>query len=232
MAPRALVRGQGCGWVRALTKGVIVRPLTPLHEPERLPSLSSLWASPRPLRCRLRSGELRWLVVQPPASGNSWLSLTNDPLPIAAAYEWAVLPHCGAVVLFSGTVRDHAVDEQGVLRDHVESLTYEAYESQVVPRFEAIDIELRQRWTETGRVVLIHRIGELALGESSVIAVVSAPHRAEAFEAARFAIDALKMSAPIWKREVWRDGADWGLAAGVPVDAASVPTPSARRNSS
>ena len=111
-------------------------------------------------------------------------------------------------------------------------MTYEAYESQVVPRFEAIDIELRQRWTETGRVVLIHRIGELALGESSVIAVVSAPHRAEAFEAARFAIDALKMSAPIWKRELWRDGADWGLAAGVPVDAASVPTPSARRNSS
>ena len=114
------------------------------------------------------------------------------------------------MVLFSGTVRDHAVDEQGVLRDHVESLTYEAYESQVVPRFEAIDAELRQRWPETGRVVLIHRTGSLALGESSVIAVVSAPHRAEAFEAARFAIDALKLSAPIWKHEVWQDGADWG----------------------
>ena len=149
--------------------------------------------------------------MQPPASGNSWLSLTNEPLPIAAAYEWAVLPRCGAVVLFSGTVRDHAVDEQGVLRDRVESLTYEAYESQVVPRFEAIDVELRQRWPETGRVVLIHRTGGLALGESSVIAVVSAPHRAEAFEAARFAIDALKLSAPIWKHEVWQDGADWGI---------------------
>ena len=168
--------------------------------------------------------------MQPPASGNSWLSLTNEPLPIAAAYEWAVLPRCGAVVLFSGTVRDHAVDEQGVLRDHVESLTYEAYESQVVPRFEAIDVELRQRWPETGRVVLIHRTGGLALGESSVIAVVSAPHRAEAFEAARFAIDALKLSAPIWKHEVWQDGADWGLAAGAPVDAASVPTSSGRRH--
>ena len=99
--------------------------------------------------------------MQPPASGNSWLSLTSDPLPIAAAYEWAVLPECGAVVLFSGTVRDHAVDEQGVLRDHVESLTYEAYDSQVVPRFEAIEAELRQRWPETGRVVLIHRTGTL-----------------------------------------------------------------------
>jgi molybdopterin synthase catalytic subunit len=170
--------------------------------------------------------------VQPPASGNSWLSLTGDPLPIAAAYEWAVLPQCGAVVLFSGTVRDHAVDEQGVLRDRVESLTYEAYESQVVPRFEAIDVELRQRWPETGRVVLIHRTGSLALGESSVIAVVSAPHRAEAFEAARFAIDALKLTAPIWKHEVWQGGADWGLAAGAPVDAASVPTSSGRRHAS
>ena len=170
--------------------------------------------------------------MQPPASGNSWLSLTSDPLPIAAAYEWAVLPECGAVVLFSGTVRDHALDERGVLRDHVESLTYEAYESQVVPRFVAIDGELRQRWPQTGRVVLMHRVGTLLLGESSVIAVVSAPHRPEAFEAARFAIDALKLSAPIWKHEVWQDGADWGTSAGVPIEAASVPTSSGRRMSS
>ena len=172
------------------------------------------------------------MVVQPPASGNSWLSLTTETLPITAAYEWAVLPQCGAVVLFSGTVRDHAVDQAGVLRDQVESLTYEAYESQVVPRFEAIETELRQRWPETGRVVLIHRTGRVDLGDSSVIAVVSAPHRAEAFEAARFAIDALKHSAPIWKHEVWRDGADWGLASGTPTDAASVPTSHGTRSTS
>jgi len=135
-------------------------------------------------------------------------------MPIAAAYDWVVLPNCGAVVLFSGTVRDHARDQDGVLRDHVETLTYEAYEEQVVPRFEAIEVELRQRWPETGRVVLLHRVGTLGLGESSVVAVVSAPHRAEAFEAARFAIDALKLSAPIWKHEVWEDGADWGIASG------------------
>lgn len=162
--------------------------------------------------------------MQPPARGNSWLGLTDDALPIGAAYDWAVLPSCGAVVLFSGTVRDHAVDEQGVLRDGVESLTYEAYESQVVPRFEAIDTELRQRWPHTGRVVLLHRTGKLDLGESSVIAVVSAPHRGEAFEAARFAIDALKMSAPIWKHEVWHGGSDWGVASGVPIEPSSVPT--------
>lgn len=170
--------------------------------------------------------------MQPPASGNSWLSLTSEALPIATAYEWAVLPQCGAVVLFSGTVRDHAVDDNGARRDNVESLTYEAYESQVVPRFQAIEVELRQRWPETGRVVLMHRTGTLDLGESSVIAVVSAPHRAEAFEAARFAIDALKLSAPIWKHEVWQDGADWGSASGAPIDAASVPTSSGTRSTS
>lgn len=164
--------------------------------------------------------------MHPPARGNTWLGLTAEELPVAAAYEWAVLPDCGAVVLFSGTVRNHAIDEQGDARDDVESLTYEAYESQVVPRFEAIDVELRQRWPHTGRVVLLHRLGKLALGESSVIAVISAPHRAEAFEAARFAIDALKMSAPIWKHEVWSGGSDWGLASGTPVEATSVPSAS------
>ena len=72
----------------------------------------------------------------------------------------------------------------------------------------------------------------LELGESSVIVVVSAPHRGEAFEAARFAIDALKLSAPIWKHEVWKGGADWGTASGAPIDAASVPTSSGSRTPS
>lgn len=146
--------------------------------------------------------------VEGPESSDDWVGLTADPLPIAAAYDWALLPGCGAVVLFSGTVRDHADGRDGVV-----ALTYEAYETEVVPRLAAIVDELRSRWPATGRVALLHRTGELGLTESSVVAVVSAPHRAEAFEAARFAIDALKASAPIWKREVWSDGADWGTGA-------------------
>jgi len=141
------------------------------------------------------------------------LGLTDQVLPVGAVYEWCLQPGCGAVVLFSGTVRDHAVDEQGQLRDGVSHLTYEAYDEQVVPAFEAIVAELRQRWPETGRVALLHRTGRLELMESSVIAAVSSPHRPEAFEAARFAIDALKASAPIWKHEVWSEGADWGAHA-------------------
>ncbi|MGB0113454.1 MAG: molybdenum cofactor biosynthesis protein MoaE [Ilumatobacteraceae bacterium] len=155
--------------------------------------------------------------VQQPANGDDWFGLTETELPISAAYEWAVRPQCGAVVLFSGTIRDHAEGREGV-----EHLTYEAYEEQVVSRFGDIGAELRRRWPDVGRVVLIHRVGRVEVGESSVVAVVSAPHRPEAFDAARFAIDAVKESAPIWKHEVWAGGADWGTGAHEVRDASDV----------
>ncbi len=157
--------------------------------------------------------------VTPPTEGDDWLALTDQALPVAAVHDWAVLPQCGAVVLFSGTVRDHA---EG--RADVEHLTYEAYDSQVQPVFASIVSELRSRWPETGRVALLHRTGRLELEESSVLAVVSAPHRPEAFAAARYAIDALKESAPIWKHEVWADGSDWGTGAHEITDPRAVET--------
>ncbi len=73
----------------------------------------------------------------------------------------------------------------------------------VVPKLREIVAETRARWADVGRIALVHRIGRLGLGESSVVAAVSAPHRPEAFAAARFAIDALKVSVPVWKREIW-----------------------------
>jgi molybdopterin synthase catalytic subunit len=161
--------------------------------------------------------------VQPPLDRDDWLGLAESALPVADAYEWAVRPDCGAVVLFSGTVRDHADGRPGV-----EHLTYEAYEEQVLPRLQAIADEARRRWPELGRLVLLHRIGRMELGESSVITVASAPHRPEAFAAARYAIDALKASVPIWKHEVWADGADWGTGATDVRDASSVPAAAPR----
>jgi molybdopterin synthase catalytic subunit len=168
-------------------------------------------------------------VVQPPASGDNWVGLTDGELPVAVAYQWCVLPSCGAVVLFSGVVRDHAVDDGGVVRSDVQHLVYEAYDSQTVASFGRIVDEARVRWPKIGRVVVLHRTGQLALSESSVIVVVSAPHRAEAFEAARYAIDALKSSAPIWKRETWLDTSTgtsqaWGTGAHDIVDPVSVPS--------
>ena len=155
--------------------------------------------------------------MRAPADGNTWIGLTADVLPIAHAYEWAVRPDCGAVVLFSGTVRDHAEGRSGV-----QHLTYEAYEEQAEPKMAEIAQEVRRRWPHTGAIVLLHRTGQLLLGESSVIVVVSSPHRPEAFEAGRYAIDALKASVPIWKHEVWDGGSDWGTGAHVLTPAADV----------
>ena len=153
--------------------------------------------------------------MHPPATGHEWLGLTDEVLPVSAAYEWCVRADCGAVVLFSGTVRDHAVDGQGVVRNGVSFLTYEAYEEQIGTSFATIAAEIRTRWPESGRIVVLHRTGRIELGESSVVVAVGAPHRAEAFEAARYAIDTLKATAPIWKHEVWDGGADWGTGAGI-----------------
>ncbi|MDX2379587.1 MAG: molybdenum cofactor biosynthesis protein MoaE [Acidimicrobiia bacterium] len=152
-----------------------------------------------------------------PSDGEDWLGLTEAELPIAAAYEWAVRPDCGAVVMFSGTTRDHA---EG--RNDVVHLTYEAYAEQVEPKFGEIVDELRRRWPATGRVVLLHRVGRVDIGSSSVLVVVSSPHRPDAFQAGRFGIDAIKEVAPIWKHEVWADGSDWGTSATPPTEAGAV----------
>jgi molybdopterin synthase catalytic subunit len=120
-------------------------------------------------------------------------------------------------VLFSGTVRDHAEGRPGV-----SLLEYEAYADQVEPRLAAIAAAARDRWPDLGRIVLLHRTGPLAVGESSVVVAASAPHRGEAFDAARFLIDTLKSTVPIWKKEVWDGGEDWGLDAHVVAD---VPRP-------
>ena len=145
-------------------------------------------------------------VPQPP-NADTWLALTDEPLPLGATVDWAIRPDCGAVVLFTGTVRDHADG-----RMDVSLLTYEAYAEQVEPRLAAIADEARRRWP-LGRVALLHRIGELTVGEPSVVVAVSSGHRPEAFEAARFCIDTLKATVPIWKRERWAGGEDWGLCA-------------------
>lgn len=147
-------------------------------------------------------------MLQPPNSADDWLGLSDAELPVGAAADWAVRPDCGAVVLFSGTARDHAPGRVGV-----ERLEYEAYEEHVVPRLAEIAAGMRQSWPTLGRIVLLHRTGVVPVGESSVVVVASSPHRDEAFAAARFGIDTLKATVPIWKRETWRDGESWGLEA-------------------
>ena len=143
--------------------------------------------------------------MHPPRNGDDWLGLSGEPLPVDDALAWLVRADCGAVVLFSGTVRDHAEGRPGVSR-----LEYEAYATQVEPRLKSIADEARSRWPVLGRIVLLHRTGELNVCECSVVVAVSSPHRPEAFEAARWCIDTLKATVPIWKRERWNGGVDWG----------------------
>jgi molybdopterin synthase catalytic subunit len=143
-------------------------------------------------------------MLEGQADVDDWVALTRERLPVHAALDWAVRPDCGAVVLFSGTVRDHSEGRPGVT-----SLEYEAYEEEVEPRLAAIIAEARHRWPAVGRIALLHRSGPLAVSETSVVVAVSAPHRDEAFAAARWAIDTLKATVPIWKRESWAQGEDW-----------------------
>lgn len=137
-------------------------------------------------------------------TGDDWVWLSGDTLPVADALLWAVVPSSGAVVTFCGTVRDHSEGHQGVT-----ALEYEAYPRGVDHTLQQIIAETRQRWPETGRVALWHRTGMLPLEELAVVVVVSAPHRGEAFDAGRFCIDSVKARAPIWKREHWPDGSSW-----------------------
>lgn len=139
---------------------------------------------------------------------DTWVGLSAGPLPVDAATSWVVLPSCGAVVTFVGTARDHAGDRTGV-----ETLTYEAYEEHAVPKLTAVAAEVRTKWPVVGRIALLHRTGTLALGDAAVVVAVSTPHRGEAFDAARYAIDAVKATVPIWKKESWAGGEDWGLTA-------------------
>jgi molybdopterin synthase catalytic subunit len=143
-----------------------------------------------------------------PRSGDDWVGLSDEALPVDAASGWVVLPSCGATVTFTGTARDHAAGRPGVHR-----LEYEAYEGPAMARLQVLVAELRERWPVLGRVALLHRTGVVDLGEAAVVVAVSAPHREAAFEAARYAIDELKRTVPIWKRESWDGGESWGLEA-------------------
>jgi molybdopterin synthase catalytic subunit len=147
-------------------------------------------------------------VAAAPRTGDDWVALSPGPLPVAEASAWVVLPSCGATVTFTGTARDHAEGRPGVHR-----LEYEAYEEPALARLGAIGTEIRGRWPAVGRVAMLHRTGVVDLGDAAVVVAVSAPHRGEAFDAARFAIDELKRTVPIWKRESWDGGESWGLEA-------------------
>ena|ERR1700722_19110939 len=131
------------------------------------------------------------------------IRLTTEAIDYAALTESVCRPHCGGVVLFLGTVRDLTDGRITV------ALEYEAYSAMAEKKLAEIEQETRRRWP-VGEMALVHRLGRLGVGDVSVAAAVSCPHRAEAFEACRFAIDRLKELVPLWKKENWAGGsAEW-----------------------
>ncbi|MDJ0568829.1 MAG: molybdenum cofactor biosynthesis protein MoaE [Pleurocapsa sp. MO_192.B19] len=125
-------------------------------------------------------------------------TITIAPLSLSEAYNLADDRANGAVVVMSGTVRNQTDGKA------VEYLEYQAYQPMAIAVFNSIATEIRQRWQDVNRIVIHHRVGKLKIGEISVIVVVGCPHRGEAFDACRYAIDTLKHNAPIWKKEFFR----------------------------
>jgi len=133
--------------------------------------------------------------------------VADAPLEPGDALRFVAHPSAGGMVLFAGTVRDHSAAGE------VSALDYEAWEERAEARLRAIGEEMMVRWPLC-RVALLHRTGRLAIGEVSVLVSCSAPHRAEAFEAARHGIERIKADAPIWKKERLASGeARWVMGS-------------------
>ena len=133
------------------------------------------------------------------------VKITRDPLDevaVTTLVRSLADPADGGVVIFQGVVRDNARGKR------VRYLEYDAYPEMAEQQMATIAAEVERRW-HTGNVALVHRIGQLEIGECSVVVVVACPHRGEAFEACRYAIDTLKTTVPIWKKEVAEDGEEW-----------------------
>ena len=147
----------------------------------------------------LRDGDEVALI--PPVSGGAFL-LSTEPLDLRAAVAEVESEDAGAVATFIGTVRRRSRGRA------VLCLEYEAYEEMAEQMLRTLAAELKARHTLT-EIAIHHRVGRVEIGEPSVVIAVSAPHRAPALEACREAIDTLKETIPLWKKEVYEGGAEW-----------------------
>jgi molybdopterin synthase catalytic subunit len=141
-------------------------------------------------------------MATPPTPTTDLFLLVRDPIDAAALVRHVRAASDGAVVTFDGCVRNQAHGRRTLYLD------YEAYESMALAKIAEIAAQLHEKFP-IDRVAITHRLGRLEIGETSVFIAVSAPHRPAAFDACRFAIDTLKRTVPIWKKEYFADGAVW-----------------------
>jgi MoaE-MoaD fusion protein len=135
-------------------------------------------------------------------SSDDLILLVHERIDASALIDHVRTAADGAIVTFDGCVRNQSHGRRTLY------LNYEAYESMALAKMGEIAAEVHTKF-QIDRVAIAHRLGRLEIGETSVFIAVSAPHRAAAFEACRFAIDTLKRSVPIWKKEYFEDGAVW-----------------------
>jgi molybdopterin synthase catalytic subunit len=163
--------------------------------------------------CGLRDGDE--VAFLPPVSGGApeqaseaeIYRITRDVIPSAELARQLKRAVNGAVVLFEGIVRDHSQGRRTLYLD------YEGYEPMAIRKMREIGQEIRQRFPVDG-IAMIHRLGRLEIGETSVAILITSAHRAAAFDACRYAIDRLKRVVPIWKKEYFEDGAVWAEGEG------------------
>ncbi|MFI5134909.1 MAG: molybdenum cofactor biosynthesis protein MoaE [Chitinophagales bacterium] len=138
-------------------------------------------------------------------NSNINIQITDQPLNIQSCIEWARDPQCGGIDVFIGTVRA-STKQKKVVR-----LEFEAYEKMALNEMNRIAEEVFKKYS-VQKILIHHRVGILQIGDVPVVIVVAAAHRDVAFDACRYAIDTLKQTVPIWKKEVFEDGEEWVAA--------------------
>jgi molybdopterin synthase catalytic subunit len=128
--------------------------------------------------------------------------IAKDPIDIQSVIDKVVQREAGAITTFIGTVRELTHGKKTLY------LVYEAYESMAVKKLAQIGSEIDERWPGA-QTAITHRVGKLDITDIAVVIAVSTPHRADAYEANRYAIERIKEIVPIWKKEHWEDGQEW-----------------------
>jgi molybdopterin synthase catalytic subunit len=156
-------------------------------------------------------------IADPPQEANpGGVALTRDPIDSASLVAASKRAEDGAVVVFDGIVRNHSHNRQTL------HLDYEAYEEMALNQMRTLADQAREKYGVRD-VTMIHRLGRLQIGESSVLIIVASAHRAQAYEASRWLIDTLKKTVPIWKKETFVDGSVWAAGETFPDSLAIAP---------
>src|SRR6201998_3024663 len=145
---------------------------------------------------------------------NDRFELLRSPIDFAEVVHQVRAGQDGAIVTFDGFVRNESHGRRTLY------LEYEAYEPMALAKMKEIGTQIHERFS-IHRVAIVHRLGRLEIGDTSVFIAISAPHRAAAFDACRFAIDTLKRTVPIWKKEYFEDGVVWADGELPPAPAAT-----------